>query len=88
MYLSTKKSFFISILSASVEPIAAFLGALIVVKIQMILPIVLSLAAGAMIYVTSMELIPECQSNINKDLITMTLILGFLLMMILEFIMI
>lgn len=82
--LSTSKSFFISLVSALVEPISAFIGAFIVVKIQMVLPIILSLAAGAMIYVTSMELIPECQSNKNNDFITLLIMLGFSIMMILE----
>jgi ZIP family zinc transporter len=84
--LSTSKSLFISFLSALVEPIAAFIGAFIVVKVQMVLPIILALAAGAMIYVTSMELIPECQSNKNNDFVTLLIILGFSIMMILEII--
>ena len=50
----------------------------------MILPIILSLAAGAMIYVTSMELIPECQNNKNNDFITLLIIMGFSIIMILE----
>ena len=82
--LSTSKSLFISFLSALVEPIAAFIGAFIVVKVQMVLPIILALAAGAMIYVTSMELIPECQSNKNNDFVTLLIIFGFSIMMILE----
>lgn len=84
--LSTSKSFFISLVSALVEPISAFIGAFIVVKIQMVLPVILSLAAGAMIYVTSMELIPECQNNKNNDFITLLIMLGFSIMMILEMI--
>ena len=39
-----------------------------------------------MIYVTSMELIPECQNNKNNDLITLLIMLGFSIMMILEMI--
>ena len=86
--LSSKNSMILSIFSSIVEPIFAFLGALLVAKIQIILPIILSLAAGAMIYVTSMELIPECQNNKNKDFVTLLIILGFIIMMILEFIII
>lgn len=84
--LSTRKAFLISSLSALVEPLSAFVGALIVVKVQMFLPIILSLAAGAMVYVTAMELIPECQSNNNKDFVTLLIIIGFTIMMILELI--
>lgn len=82
--LSTTKSFFISSLSALVEPISAFIGAFIVFKVKVILPFILALAAGAMIYVTSMELIPECQSNKNNDFVTLLIIIGFTVMMILE----
>ena len=84
--LSTNKSLCISFLSALVEPISAFIGALIVVKVQLILPIILALAAGAMIYVTCMELIPECQYNKNNNLITMLICFGFSIMMFMEII--
>lgn len=84
--LSSSKSFLLSCLSALVEPLAALIGALIVIKVQFFLPIILALAAGAMIYVTSMELIPECQEANNKDLMTILIILGFTIMMILEMI--
>ena len=84
--LSSKKSFIVSVFSALVEPIAAFIGAFIVFKIQMILPIILALAAGAMIYVTCMELIPECQYNKNNNLITMLICFGFSIMMFMEII--
>lgn len=82
--LSCTKSFLISLFSALVEPISALIGALIVIKVQIVLPLILSFAAGAMIYVTSMELIPECQNNKNNDIITMLIILGFTIMMIME----
>lgn len=84
--LSTSKSLLLSCLSALVEPIAALIGAFIVVKVQLFLPIILSLAAGAMIYVTSMELIPECQNNDNQNLMSMLIICGFTIMMIMEII--
>ena len=84
--LSSSKSFLLSCLSALVEPIAALIGALIVIKVKMFLPIILSLASGAMIYVTSMELIPECQENGNKDVMSILILFGFTIMMILEII--
>lgn len=84
--ISRFKSFFIGSISAIVEPIFAVLGALLVLKIRVFLPFVLSLTAGAMIFVIAMELIPESQTNKRKDLMALFLMLGFSIMMILELI--
>ena len=61
------QSFFYGQLSGVVEPIAAVLGALLVLKVRTCLPFLLAFAAGAMIYVVVEELIPESQTNENKD---------------------
>lgn len=82
--ISRFKAFSFAMLSGIVEPIAAILGALLVIKIQIILPFILSFAAGAMIFVISMELIPESQTNNKKDLMALLTLLGFSIMMILE----
>lgn len=82
--LSRFKSFVFAMLSGIVEPIAAVIGALLVMKIQIILPFILAFAAGAMIFVISMELIPESQSNKKKDLMAFLTLLGFSVMMVLE----
>ena len=82
--LSCFKSFILGSISAIVEPIFALLGALLVLKIQVFLPFVLSLTAGAMIFVITMELIPESQTNKRKDLMALFLMIGFSIMMILE----
>lgn len=81
---SRKKSFLFGVLSGTVEPISALVGALLVLKIRIILPIVLSFAAGAMLYVTVVELIPESQANKKKGLMALILLLGFAFMMLLE----
>ena len=78
------KAFFYGQLSGFIEIIAGLIGVLLVLKIRTILPFFLSFAAGAMIYVVSEELIPECQTNQNKGLITMSILIGFVLMMILD----
>ncbi len=78
------KSFIGGSLSGIVEPIAGFLGALLVLKVQTILPLLLSLAAGAMLYVVIEEIIPESQLNKNKGLIALLTLVGFSLMMILD----
>lgn len=82
--VSRLKSFIFGSLSAIVEPIFACLGALLVLRIQSILPIIMSLTAGAMIFVTVMELIPESQNNKRKGLMALFLLLGFSIMMVLE----
>lgn len=81
---SRKKAFFYGQISGIVEPIAAVIGAILVLRIQIILPFLLAFAAGAMIYVVVEELIPESQTNEKKDLMAIFTILGFTLMMILD----
>ncbi len=82
--LSRNKAFFYGQLSGIVEPIFGVIGAILVLKIRYILPFLLSLAAGAMIFVVIRELIPESQTNENKSLISMFALVGFSIMMILD----
>jgi len=81
---SRKKAFFIGQLSAVVEPISAVLGAILVMKIRMLLPFFLSFAAGAMIYVVVEELIPQSQTNEKKDTMALFTLFGFSVMMALD----
>lgn len=79
------KSFIIGSLSGIVEVFAAIIGAILVMKVTLVLPFFLSFAAGAMLYVVIEELIPESQENTNhKTLIAYLTLVGFVLMMILE----
>ena len=77
------KSFMFGQGSAIVEPIAAVIGAVLVIMMRSILPVLLSFAAGAMIAVAARELLPESIIE-NKNLATLGLIFGFTLMMILD----
>ena len=81
---SRKKAFFYGQLSGIVEPIAGVLGALLVVNIRFLLPFLLAFAAGAMIYVVVQELIPESQTNQQKDLMAIFTLIGFGVMMIMD----
>ncbi len=81
---SKKKAFFYGQLSGLVEPVAGVLGALLVIKIRVLLPFLLAFAAGAMIYVVVQELIPESQTNKKKDLMALFTMIGFSIMMILD----
>lgn len=78
------RAFNIGQLSAIVEPVAAVIGAIAVISMAAILPYALAFAAGAMIFVVVEELIPESQTNGNKDSSTLALMVGFVIMMILD----
>ena len=78
------KCFWFGQLSALVEPIAAVAGAALVVLAAPILPYALSFAAGAMVYVVVEELIPEAHRAGNVDLATVSLMFGFVTMMVLD----
>lgn len=82
--MSRKKSFFVGQLSGIVEPISGVIGALLVLKVRLLLPFLLAFAAGAMIYVVIEELIPESQTNKRKDLMALFSLIGFSIMMILD----
>lgn len=82
--LSRAKSFWYGLLSGAVEPVAAVIGAAVVVVVQPLLPFALAFAAGAMIFVVVEEVIPESQQGGNGDLATAGTILGFALMMFLD----
>jgi ZIP family zinc transporter len=82
--LSRFKSFLIGSLSAIVEPIFAFIGALLVLKIRIVLPFILSFTAGAMIFVSISELLLDSLLDKRKDLMVLFVMIGFSIMMILE----
>ncbi|HJV32191.1 MAG TPA: ZIP family metal transporter [Bacillales bacterium] len=82
--MSRFKSFMYGQSSAMVEPIAAVIGAVAVTYMQILLPYALTFAAGAMIFVVAEEVIPGSQENGNNDLASISLMLGFVVMMILD----
>ncbi len=82
--ISKRRAFFVGQGSAIVEPVAAVLGALVVMQTAWILPYALAFAAGAMMFVAIEELIPESQSHGNTDLATLSTIIGFTVMMMLD----
>lgn len=79
-------AFFYGQASGIVEPVAGFLGALLVSQVRPVLPYALAFAAGAMVYVVVEELIPTAQEGDHEstDLATIGTILGFTAMMILD----
>ena len=70
--------------SGLIEPVAAVLGAALVGQSAGLLPWGLAVAAGAMLWVISHEIIPESHRQGHEALATSGLILGFVLMMVLD----
>jgi ZIP family zinc transporter len=82
--MSKLRSFWYGQLSAVVEPLAAVIGAALVIMTRPLLPYALAFAAGAMVFVVVEEVIPESQINGNEGSATMGFLVGFLVMMILD----
>ena len=78
------KSFLGGTLSGIVEPIGAIITIALTRIVVPILPYFLSFAAGAMIYVVSSELIPEAQAEKKSNLVTISVGVGFVIMMLLD----
>lgn len=82
--MSRRKSFWYGQLSAVVEPVAGVIGAVAVLAMRPLLPYALAFAAGAMIFVSVEEVIPESQCNGHQDMATMGAMIGFAVMMMLD----
>ena len=77
-------SFSLSLLSGLVEPVAALIGLSLVSFNPALLPLGLSFAAGAMLFVISHEIIPESHREGRERYATVGLVFGFVLMMFLD----
>lgn len=82
--LSKGKSFLYGVLSGAVEPVFGVLTILFTRLVVPILPYLLSLAAGAMLYVVVEELIPEMSQGKHSNIGTVFFALGFMVMMTLD----
>ena len=81
---SKAKAFMDGALSGAVEPIGALFTILAAGFILPAMPVLLSFAAGAMIYVVVEELIPEMSSGEHSNIGVITFALGFVVMMALD----
>ena len=81
---SKKKAFFFGVMSGIVEPLFAIIAIVLAGLVSAILPYLLAFAAGAMIYVSIEELVPESHSDNNSKIATISFVAGFLIMMILD----
>ncbi len=82
--MSRKKAFLIGSMSAIVEPVFGVLAAVMASFISQFMPLLLSFAAGTMIYVVIEELVPEAHAGGKEKIGTIGFILGFVIMMILD----
>ncbi len=78
------KAFLCGAASGLVEPVFGLLTVLVAGSVTGIMPWVLSFAAGAMIYVVVEELIPEAQLGEHSHVGTISVMTGFLVMMLLD----
>ena len=81
---SRRRSLWYGTLTGLVEPVGGILGIVLVSVFHMILPWALAFAAGAMIFVVSDEIIPECHRKGFEREATFGLIAGFIVMMLLD----
>lgn len=80
----TFKAFIYGSLSGIVEPIFGILTVFITSSLGSLMPWLLSFSAGAMMYVVVEELIPEANFSKHSDSGTLSVMFGFVLMMILD----
>ncbi len=83
--MTKKKAVLIAFLTGAVEVVGTFLGYFAVSLSTAILPFALSFAGGTMLYVISDEMIPETHSHGNERLATYSLIIGYAVMLALDF---
>lgn len=82
--ISKTKAFLLATLTGIVEPLFGLLTILLATYLNGALPYLLSFAAGAMIYVTIDELIPEFKEEGKGHFGLWSFMIGFLIMMLLE----
>lgn len=82
--VSTGRSFLYGALSGLVEPIFGILVVLAAGAIEPFMPWLLSFAAGTMMYVVTEELIPEAHLGEHSNVGTLSVMVGFVIMMILD----
>lgn len=81
---SRKQALFVATLTGLVEPIGGFLGVASVTVFFPLLPIGMSFAAGAMLFVIADDIIPETQSKGKARSATFAVMVGFVVMMMLD----
>jgi ZIP family zinc transporter len=82
--LGSARAVLIAIATGLLEPLGAMFGVTISTGPAFTYPLGLGIAAGAMLFVVSHEVIPETHRNGHQTLATMGLMAGFATMMVLD----
>jgi len=77
-------AFWVGVLTGLVEPVGGMVGAAAVSLAEPAMPVILGMAAGAMLFVISDEIIPETHRRGYETVATFSLLGGFVLMMFLD----
>ncbi len=81
---SRSQAFWVASLTGLVEPVGGAIGGSAVWLAEILLAPVLAMAAGAMIFIISDEIIPETHRSGLREVATLSLMAGFALMMVLD----
>lgn len=81
---SRAMAFWVGMLTGLVEPVGGMVGAAAVTLAEPLMPVILGLAAGAMLFVISDEIIPETHRRGYETVATFSLLGGFVAMMYLD----
>ena len=81
---SRNAAFWVGMLTGLVEPVGGAIGAAVAAVAEPALPLVLGMAAGAMLFVISDEIIPETHRRGYENVATFSLLGGFVVMMFLD----
>ncbi|MDD7624269.1 MAG: ZIP family metal transporter [Candidatus Cryptobacteroides sp.] len=82
--VSKMRTFLISLAIAMLEVVGVMIGYGIGAISRILLPVMLAMAGGAMLYVVSDEMIPETHAHGHQKLATYSLILGFVTLVFME----
>ena len=83
--ISKKRTFFIAAMTGLVEVVGTMIGYFAVSIASVILPFSLAFAGGTMLYVISDEMIPETHAHGSERGATYALLIGFCIMLLLDF---
>lgn len=81
---SKARAFWVATLTGLVEPVGGVIGAAAVSQAEALMPVILGIAAGAMLFVISDEIIPETHRRGYENVATFALLGGFVAMMFLD----
>jgi ZIP family zinc transporter len=81
---SAGRSWAVAALSGLAEPLGAIVGLAVLGSLPALYPVGLAVAAGAMLFVVSHEIIPETHRNGFEGMASVTLMAGFIFMLLLD----